>query len=184
MSGNRWTFNPPIDLTTLLEDLGARLLDWSPVMQQIAVDMESFVEDVVIPTSGQGKWKDMAPSTVERWGSHPLLQLSGHTSRPYQSGGGLRFLTGRDWSKVNAAVLNVAPHAHLMEGGVTRRSVSLYQAGGKRKSRASVRKKIADGEAGGAMHSPPREFIYIDERRGDELYPNWILDYFYGELAG
>jgi hypothetical protein len=175
---NRWTFRPPSALQELIAGWEEKVVDWSPVMQVIAGDMEKFVEETIVPSQGEGKWAPMAASTVKRHGPHSLLVLSGALVRQ----------TGRDWSKRNAVVINDSPHAHLMRGGVkwypTARYYEAVVVDGKKKKHRRSAGQIREHEKmhAGSMHSPVRDFVYVTEERVDELYGPMILDYWFGEI--
>lgn len=175
---DRWVFKPAFGLQEIISDFYLRSSDWSPAMQRIAVDAEAFVENVVFPSSGEGKWAPTAQSTLER--DKYKRRDSGSRKGIIQWTGRLRNVD-RDWSPRNAVVMSVWPHAHLQEGGTKRYATPLYQTKGKKKSAVSIKAGIAAG--GGSLRVPAREFVYMDEGRMDGIYPEWILEYFFGELA-
>ena len=173
-------YHPPRELQDIVLRLGKAIDDWSVPMEKISRRMLEDTKGVF--ASGRPEWPRMSEATIERWGPHPLLNLGGRTA----SGGAgtpLREWNERDWSKKNAAVINRAPHAHLMDRGVDRYQTTRYDRtvtiDGKtrkhRQSRAEVREHRKQFGSG-AEHSPPREFLFFEEAS----YPTcreWLLDH-------
>ena len=167
---------PPDELREMLEDVAARAVDFSPVMQVIAIDLETFVEDVIFSSEGEGEWPPLDPDTLKRHKDRAggALQLSGD----------MRRRTGRDWSKTNAVVINRSPHAHFATEGTKRYTTPLWHPkdGTRRRSRAAVRALRGTEEFRGSMHEPARDFMYVSDERADELYGPMILDYLFSEV--
>lgn len=164
----RAIFLPPQDLAEILDRLKDRIDDWTAPMEKISRIMLEDTKHVF--ATGLAEWVPMSQATVDRWGPHPLLRRGGHNgSTPLEQ------WNQRAWSPKNAAVINRAPHAHLIEDGVQRYQTPMYQSGGRRRSRSSIRERLASGERG-SMHSPPRDFLFVDE----DSYPTfkrYILDH-------
>jgi hypothetical protein len=140
------TFRPDPELRKIIDAVKESVDDFSPAMEQISRVMLDDTREVF--ASGLSEWPRMSEATVERWGPHPLLRLGGRAGRRGPSTP-LEQWNERRWSKTNAAVINRAPHAHLMEGGV---------------------------EKGGRMVVPQRDFLFVNEA-SYPLFRDFILDH-------
>lgn len=174
-------------LGDLLDGVDLKLADLTPVMVQISEDMRKFIVDTVFPTAGEGKWQGLASSTLvrDRWKDRASSGRPGRIG-PLQSSGWMARSVYRDASKVNAAAITKAPHAHLHEYGTKAYPKPLYVAPGangkkRRRSDGEV-KRLRERMGGGHMRVTPRVFMYVDESRAENLYPFMVLDYVFAEF--
>jgi len=172
---------PPVELREMLEDVSGRVEDASPVMQVIAQDMEQYIEGELFASEGEGEWEELAPATIRRHGAHDILRLSGI----------MKAVTGRDWSRRNAVVINAASHAHFATGGVKRYQATKYtktvkNAKGEtvtvRRSEAELRALASRPEWKGRQHAPVRDFMLVSDDRAEQLYGPMILDFLFSEI--
>jgi hypothetical protein len=167
-------FYPPKELAEFIVTLRETVNDFSVPMEKISRVMLEDTREVF--NSGLGEWPTMKQATIDRWGPHKLLNLGGKTGQG-GSGTPLREWNQRAWSKANAAVLNRAPHAHLMEGGVRK-----HDTHGPSKATSKAAKKKA-ALATGPLHSPPRDFLFVQES-SYPTFENYLLDYLAEKLEG
>jgi hypothetical protein len=172
---DRATWTPPTALFELLEEVEDRVSDFSIPMEQIS---KLFRTDTieVIEAEGPGDWPPHAPSTIRRWGTHPLLRQSGIFERSIK----------RDWSSSNAVVLSDAPHAHFAAKGTKvhytgSQRVNLHQdrRNGVRRRTEAQERRLRQGLVS-RLHEPVRTAIYIEEATGEKAL-DILLDWVIGE---
>ncbi len=103
--GARAVFQPPKAFREMLQALGERIEDPTPVNQRIAFDAR---DEVLERLSAADFTPPLAETTIERWGEHPPGNLTGGfapTIRPF-------------WDKRGAGWLTRAPHAHFFDSGM------------------------------------------------------------------
>jgi hypothetical protein len=170
----------PKDLTDFVREMGDRVDDLSPVMEQIS----SLIRDELKARlahggDGEAPWAPSDPDTIRKKrkaGQSLDVGIGGH--------GGFGPFIGRSWSKRNAVALTVAPHAHLFDEGTKRHysggaRVKVFGENGHHVSRPESRARLLSVTES-RQHQPARPFAYLSDALID-LAPAMVLDFIIGE---